>query len=143
MYWLFIHEFCNVINEIQVFNHDLDKWVKNAVDAKSCFITIHDFLVYWKWNKKNENDLNSFVKDRVICALNWQKSEKWRCDCVLIQESSASSNDSSDTLNDCLSEWLQLIISIIDQFQQNDKDYFLKYINALIDLLKSWNKNTQ
>ena len=42
---VFIHEFCNVINEIQVFNHDLDKQVKNVVDAKLCFITIHDFLV--------------------------------------------------------------------------------------------------
>ncbi len=140
---VFIRESCNVINEIQVFNHDLDKWVKNAVDAESCFITIHDFLVCWKQNKKNKNDSNSLVKDKVICALNWQKSEKWRCDCVLIQESSASSNDSSDTLNDCLSEWLQLIISIIDQFQRNDKDCLLKYIDAFIDLLKSQNKNTQ
>ncbi len=73
---VFIREYCNVIDEIQVFNHDLDRWVKNAVDAESCFITIHDFLVCWKWDEKNENDLNSFVKDRVICASNWQKSEK-------------------------------------------------------------------
>jgi len=42
---VFIREFRNVIDEIQVFNHDLDKRVKNAVDAESCFITIHDFLV--------------------------------------------------------------------------------------------------
>ncbi len=140
---VFIRESCNVIDEIQVFNHDLDKRVKNAVDAESCFITIHDSLICWKWDEKNENDLNSFVKDRVICALNWQKSEKWRCDCVLIQKSSASSNDSSDTLNDRLSEWLQLIISVIDQFQQDNRDCLLKYTDALIDLLKSWNKNTQ
>ncbi len=68
---VFIHESCNVINEIQVFNHDLDKWVKNAVDAESCFITIYDFLVCWKWDEKNENDSNSLIKDKVICALNW------------------------------------------------------------------------
>jgi len=140
---VFIHESCNVINEIQVFNHDLDKWVKNTVNAELCFITIHDSFVCWKWDEKNENDSNSLVKDRVICALNWQKSEKWRRDCVLIQESSASSNDSSDTLNDHLSEWLQLIISIIDQFQWNDRNCFLKYTDAFINLLKSWNKNTQ
>jgi len=42
---VFICEFRNVIDEIQVFNHDLDKRVKNAVDAESCFIIIHDFLV--------------------------------------------------------------------------------------------------
>ncbi len=101
---VFIREFCNIIDEIQVFNHDLDKQVKNAVNAESYFITIHDFLVCWKWNEKNENNLNSLVKDRIICALNWQKSEKWRCNCILIQESSALSNDSSDTLNDHLSE---------------------------------------
>ncbi len=140
---VFIREFRNVIDEIQVFNHNLDKRVKNAVNAKSCFITIHDSFIYWKWDEKNKNDLNSLIKDRVICVLNWQKSEKWRCNCVLIQESSASSNDSSDTLNDCLSEWLQLIISVIDWFQQDDRNCFLKYINAFIDLLKSWNKNTQ
>ncbi len=87
--------------------------------------------------------MNNLVKDKVICALNWQKSEKWRRDCVLIQESSASSNDSSDILNDYLSEWLQLIISVIDQFQWNDRDCLLKYTDALINLLKSWNKNTQ
>ncbi len=140
---MFIREFRNVIDEIQVFNYDLDKQVKNAVNAESCFITIHYSFICWKRDEKNENDSNSLVKDRIICALNWQKSEKWRCDCVLIQESSASSNDSSDTLNDCLSEWLQLIISVIDQFQWNDRDCLLKYTDALIDLLKSWNKNTQ
>jgi len=42
---VFIRESCNIIDEIQVFNHDLDKQVKNAVDAKSYFITIHDFLI--------------------------------------------------------------------------------------------------
>jgi len=140
---VFIREFRNVIDKIQVFNHDLDKRVKNAVDAESCFITIHDFLICWKWDEKNENDSNNLIKDRVICALNWQKSEKWRRDCVLIQKSSASSNDSSDTLNDCLSEWLQLIISVIDRFLQDDRDCLLKYTDALIDLLKSWNKSTQ
>ena len=67
---VFIREFRNVIDKIQVFNHDLDKRVKNAVNAESCFITIHDFLVCWKWNEKNENNSNSLVKDRVICALN-------------------------------------------------------------------------
>ncbi len=140
---VFIREFRNVIEKIQVFNHDLDKRVKNAVDAKSCFITIHDFLVCWKRNEKNENDLNSLIKDRVICALNWQKSEKWRRDCVLIQKSSALSNDSSDTRNDRLSERLQLIISVIDRFQQDDRDCLLKYTDVLINLLKSRNKNTQ
>ncbi len=140
---VFICEFRNVIDEIQVFNHDLDKRVKNAVDAESCFIIIHDFLVCWKQNEKNENDLNNLVKDRVICALNWQKSEKWRCDCVLIQKSFASSNDSSDTLNDHLSERLQLIISVIDRFQWDNKDCLLKYTDAFINLLKSWNKSTQ
>jgi len=38
---VFIREFRNVIDEIQVFNYDLDKQVKNAVNAESCFITIH------------------------------------------------------------------------------------------------------
>jgi len=42
---VFIREFRNVIDKIQVFNHDLDKRVKNAVDAESCFITIHDFFI--------------------------------------------------------------------------------------------------
>ncbi len=140
---VFIREFRNVIDEIQVFNHDLNKRVKNAVNAESCFITIHDFLICWKWNKKNKNDLNSLVKDRIICALNWQKSEKWRRDCILIQKSSVSSNNSSDTLNDHLSERLQLIISVIDRFWWNDRNCLLKYTDAFIDLLKSQNKNTQ
>lgn len=41
---VFIREFHNVINEIQVFNYNFDKQVKNAVEAELCFITIHNFL---------------------------------------------------------------------------------------------------
>ncbi len=46
---VFIREFRNVIDEIQVFNHDLDKQVKNAVDAESFFFSLSACSL-WLWH---------------------------------------------------------------------------------------------
>ncbi len=102
---------------------------------------VHESLKCWKQSKKNIQNLEELIEERVYCTLNWQrKGGLWRHDCVLVQKQSEDTETALSTLNDQLSDKLRIIISVVDSLQENGWGKLKQYTGALVDLFKSMNK---
>ncbi len=138
----FVHNCWNKANEINSTNNDLNWRSKDSSSVASYYVCVHKSLKCWKQSKKNIQNLEELIEERVYCTPNWQRKEGlWRHDCVLVQKQSEDTEMTSSTLNSQLSDRLQIIISVADPLQENGWDKLKQYIDALVDLFKSMNKD--
>ncbi len=137
----FVRNCRNKADEINSTNNDLNWRSKDSSSVASYYMCVHESLKCWKQSKKNIQNLERLIEERVYCILNWQRREGlWRHDCVLIQKRSEDTETALSMLNNWLPDRLQIIISVADSLQENDWGKSIQYIGALVDLFKSMNK---
>ncbi len=96
----FVHNCQNKADEINSTDNDLNWRLKDSSSVAPYYVCVHESLKCWKQSKKNIQNLEKLIEERVYCTSNWQRREDlWRHDCVLIQKRSEDTETALSTLN--------------------------------------------
>ena len=105
---------------------------------------IHASIRMWRKLDKDADDLDRLSKEICRCAFNWQNEETRRRDHVWIQEYHSNvinRSDNQHSWDERMIEQLQLVIIVLNRKRHDRKSKPLRYIDAMIELLKMRNKN--
>lgn len=134
---MFVQESRKKWNDVSDF---IENWRRREINSswvKDMFILIHSSLICWIHNEKNDQNLEQLIKKTVRCSLNWRFTDQTRNDYIWISDEATRSwesyHDDQKTLH-MMIDYFQLIISIYDHKQLNDKSKCRVYIDALIAL---------
>jgi len=96
----FVHDYQNTADEINNMNNDLNWKLKDSLSITSYYMCVHKSLKCWKWNRKNIQNFERLIDEKVYCISDWQKrKDHWKYNCVLIQKWLKDTETALSTLN--------------------------------------------
>jgi hypothetical protein len=108
-------------------------WVSNY------FICVHASIRCWKAGMPESHEMEPEISEEVRCSPAWQKkvARGWRRDCVWVQEydpSDPTRSKKAESLKGRLPGELQIVITVIDEGNLDDRGKASRYTGAFIEL---------
>ena len=119
--------------------HLVDRLEADSAWAGDCFVSLHNSVLCWKRDGRDNKASDKLVKQHAYCSPRWRGQNRWRQDCVWMQEHASDQTfiqQRPEVLSGQLLGQLQLIVAVVDLVKRDKKNKPVTYTGALVELFR-------